>query len=229
MLPLLLSVVVLVAPFEAEAVRAGTSEPVAFLLRLCDLGSVRRREVHADFAPTRVTWSVRLRRVVTIAGVACEGQVFAWGDGVENRGRLPTHWGCRLARKSALAWRLPVGTVATFSMTRGVLEALSVPPGAHVLLNDVACGGDLSFSDGVLTRCELARPQRLHDLELPAGAVLSFSRQGVVTTAALRGVTVTVAGREWGPEYTPCGWLELSFAPDGGLVPPQPDREACCD
>lgn len=237
MLTLCAWLVVTGTPFSARDLRAGRTEPgestAAFVARhLSVRGAVHVSQVERPFRPTRVEWRVSFDGVATIEGVACEGMAFAshvlGDDGSPVREGF---WGCRLAPPTADALKLPRGVIASFSRADGVLEHLLVPRKRLVSVGQLPCAGELQFQGETLSRCELARPRRINDVELPAGAVLSFTTHDRLVSASISGRTVVAAGRTWGPEFTMCGALDLRFDADGGLHPPEPDphHEACCD
>jgi hypothetical protein len=234
MLTIVASLVVTTTPFGLHARAATFSEPTfAFVARnLSVRGVVRVSDQPRWFMPTRIEWRVEFDGVATIEGVSCEGLAFA-AHPVSDDGRAidAGSWGCRIAGTTAETWGIPVGTVATFSRASGALEQLFLPRATSLSANDSPCTGAIDLENAAVTRCELATPQRVNGVELPAGAVLHFTSKGRLRTATIEGETVTAAGRTWGPEFTPCGVLELSFEADGGLQPPQPDmnHEACCD
>ncbi len=219
--------VALAIPSQPLALRARAPtapEPIeAFVGRvLGSRGAVTSRTISEPFLPTRIEWEVAFDGVAVIDGVACERRAFASQTRV---------WGCQVARTTAAAFDLPAGTVATFSLTDGSLVQLVVPKSSSLKMGELRCTGALGLDHGTVTRCELGGPHRLHGVEWPTGAVLQFTAQGRLLTATITGRTVTAAGRTWGPEYTPCGVLEVRFGVDGGLEPPQADPlgETCCD
>jgi len=173
------------------------------------------RAVHVGFNGTK-----------NVLGVGCVGLAYAVSIA---EGTAP-RFGCPVDAATAARFGVPAGTNLEFEVPTGRLQSLRLPTGASLDVGALRCRGEVTFFEGVLYRCELARGHTLSGVALPAGTRTRFTTKGHLREATIPGRTVWAAGRTWGPEYTPCGVLYLWFEDDGTMVPPEPDPsgETCC-
>jgi hypothetical protein len=161
-----------------------------------------------------------------ILGVGCVGLAYAVSIA---EGTAP-RFGCPVDAETAARFGVPAGTNLEFEVPSGRLQSLRLPTGASLAVGDLRCRGEVTFFEGLLQRCELARGHTLSGVALPAGTRTRFTTEGRIREATIPGRTVWAAGRRWGPEYTPCGVLFFWFEDDGTMRPPEsdPSGETCC-
>lgn len=219
----------LAAPFDPARIHAAPFDPSRDFVGevLAPIGPIARTD-HPALGPDTSWTEYRAAPygVRAVLGVACRDEIVASRFQQER----DAAWGCRVGGADADTWGVPAGTLVSFHLPYGTLRDLVLPEGTTLERGAIACRGRVIFAGSVVTRCELAAPGRVGAVDLPVGTEVTFTPAGRPSSANVPGRVVEVAGRTWGPEYTPCGGFYFQFDEAGRLIPPAPDPtgETCC-